>query len=111
MSTLRRLLSQLEMFGTLDTQLLLGLAGFAFQTQDNLTCRLGLFVKDGLGLSPKSHLFGVVTAFALRKIRGLAGLVLGDLVDGVLVAFAGTVGSTFFGDIHHCVCVMYNKQD
>lgn len=98
-------LSQLKMLGTFDTELLLGLAFFTFQPQDDLSRRLGLFVKNGLGLSAKAHLFAVVAAFALGKVTGLAGFVLCDLVDAVLFAFAGAVCAAFFGYIHHGVCV------
>ena len=102
MSRLGRLLSEFKMLRSLDTELLLGLALFAFQSEDYLTCRLGLFVKDRLGLSTKSHLLGIITTLALGKVRRLTGLVLGHLVDGVLFALSGTVCSTFLGDIHHC---------
>jgi len=95
------LLSKFKVLGSLQTQLLLGLAFLTFQTQNNLTGSLSLFVEDGLGLSTEAHLLGVVTSLSLSEIRRLSGLVLGDLVDGVLLALAGTVGSAFFGDVDH----------
>jgi hypothetical protein len=95
------LLTQLKVLGSLDTQLLLRLTFLALQTQDNLTGRLGFFVKDGLGLPTKAHLLRVVTALALCKVGSLAGLVLGDLVELVLVALACTVGLALLGNIHH----------
>lgn len=94
--------SQFEMLGSLQTQLLLGLTFLTFQTKDNLTCGLGLLVKDGLGLSPKTHLLGIVPTLSLGEIGGLAGLVLGNLVDRVLLALALAVGLAFFGYVHHC---------
>ena len=93
--------SQFEMLSSLQTQLLLGLALLTFQTQYNLTCGLGLLVEDGLGLSPKTHLLGIVPTLSLCKVGSLSGLVLGDLVHGVLLALASTVGLAFFGYVHH----------
>jgi hypothetical protein len=95
------LLSQLEMLGSLQTQLLLGLTFLTFQTQDNLTRSLGLLVENGLGLSTETHLLGIVTSLSLCEIGSLTSLVLGHLVDGVLLALASTVGLAFFGNIHH----------
>ena len=102
MSTLLLLGTQLEMLRPLQCQVLLRLTLLTFQTQYNLTSRLGLLVKDGLGLSTKSHLFGIVTTLALGKVGRLAGFVLCYLVNFVLAAFAtGTVGFAFFGDVDH----------
>ena len=95
--------TEFEMLGSLDAQLLLGFTFFAFQSKDNLARRLGLLVKDGLGLSAKSHLLAVVPTLALRKVARLAGLVLRHLVVGVLLALTCTVGLAFLGDIDH-VC-------
>jgi len=95
------LLSKFKVFGSLEAQLLLGLAFLTFQTKHNFTGSLGLFVENGLGLSTKTHLLGVVTSLSLGKVRGLSGLVLGDLVDCVLLALAGTVSFAFFWDVHH----------
>jgi len=78
--------SQFEMFCALDAKLLLRLALLALQTKDDLTGGLGLFVKDRLGLTTESHLFGIVSALSLGKIGSLSRLVLGHLVN--LVAFA-----------------------
>lgn len=93
--------TQLEVLGSLQTQLLLSLAFFTFQTKHNLSCGLGLLVEHWLGLSSESHLFGVITTLALRKVGCLAGLVLCDLVDFVLLALAGTVCLALFWDVHH----------
>jgi hypothetical protein len=89
------------MLGSLDTQLLLGLAFLTFKTKDNLTGSLSLPVKDGLGLSTETHLLGIVTPFALCEIRRLTRLILSYLVGGVLLALTGTVSLTFFWNIHH----------
>jgi hypothetical protein len=89
------------MLGSLKAQLLLGLTFLTFQTQDDLTGSLCLFVKDGLGLSTETHLLGIVTSLSLGEIGSLTGLVLGHLVDGMLLAFSSTVSLTFFGYIHH----------
>ena len=102
MSTLLLLGTQLEMLRPLQRQVFLRLALLAFQTQNNLTCRLGLLVKHRLGLSTKSHLFGIITTLALGEVGGFAGFVLSHLVNFVLAAFApGTVGFAFFGDVDH----------
>jgi len=97
----RRLGTEFEVLGSLDAQLLLGLTLFAFESKNNLTCRLGLLVKDGLGLSTKSHLLAVVPTLALCKVTRLAGLVLGHLVVGVLLALACAVSFAFLGNIDH----------
>jgi len=96
-----RLGTEFKVLGSLDAQLLLGLTLFAFQSQHNLTRGLGLFVKDGLGLSTETHLLAVVPTLSLRKVTRLAGLVLRHLVQGVLLALARAVGLAFFGDIDH----------
>jgi hypothetical protein len=95
------LFSQLKVFGPFDAQLLLGFTLFALQPQHNLTGRLGLFVKHGLGLTTVTHLFGIVPALALRKVARLTRLVLCHLVQRVLFAFACAVGVALFGEIHH----------
>ncbi len=102
MTTISLLGTKLEVLGPLEGELLLGLTFLAFQTQDNLTGSLGLLVEDGLGLTTESHLLGVVPALALREVGGLAGLVLGHLVDLVLTAFfAGAIGLAQLGNVHH----------
>jgi hypothetical protein len=95
------LLSQLEVLGSLDAKLLLGFTLLAFQTQDDLSCGLGLLVKHGLGLSSESHLLRVVTALALSKVRSLTGLVLRHLVNSMLLTLAGAVCLALFRNIHH----------
>ena len=97
------LLSKFEVLGSLVAQLLLGLTFLTFKTKDDFTCGLGLLVKDGLGLSTETHLLGIVTSLSLSKVRRLSGLVLGDLVKGVLLALTPAVSLTFFWNIHHDV--------
>jgi hypothetical protein len=101
MTRRRRLLTQLEMLGPLQAQLLLGLALLALQSKDNLSCRLCLFVKDGFGLSTKSHLLGIVPALALGKVGRLSCLVLCHLVVFMLLALATAVRLAFFRYIYH----------
>ena len=55
-TTLGLLGTELEVLSSLEGKLLLGLTFLTFETKDDLTCGLGLLVKDGLGLSTKSHL-------------------------------------------------------
>jgi hypothetical protein len=65
----------------LQGELLLGLAGSALETEDDLLGGLGLLVEDGLGLTTVTALLPVVTALTLgvqgglcSKIRTLAFL-------------------------------------
>jgi hypothetical protein len=94
--------SKLEMLGSLETKLLLGLTFLAFKTKDNLTGSLGLLVKDRLCLSTETHLLGVVTSLSLSKVGCLTSLILGHLVHLVLLA-VGTcaVGIAFLWDVDH----------
>jgi hypothetical protein len=77
---------KLEVLAALQRQLALGLALDTFQAQDNLLRGLRLLVEDGLGLTTVTALLAVVTALTLGEEGSLAGLVLGDLVLGVLAA-------------------------
>jgi len=103
----------------LESELLLGLASSALETQDDLLGGLGLLVEDGLGLTTVTALLPVVTTLTLGEEGGLkifvsvvvrfagsvegtylASLVLGDLVLGVLVALLGlAVRPAGFGDV------------
>jgi hypothetical protein len=106
---------------TLQSELLLGLAGSALKTQDDLLGGLGLLVEDRLGLTTVTTLLPVVTTLTLGEQGGLidpssvpvptrlpwragyihlASLVLGDLVLGVLVALLGlAVRPAGFGNV------------
>jgi hypothetical protein len=106
---------------TLQSELLLGLAGSALKTQDDLLGGLGLLVEDRLGLTTVTALLPVVTTLTLGEQGGLidpssvpvptrlpwrvgcihlASLVLGDLVLGVLVALLGlAVRPAGFGNV------------
>ena len=74
------------MLAALESELLLGLAGSALQAQDDLLGGLGLLVEDGLGLTTITGLLTVITSLTLSEQGSLAGLVLGNLVGGVLLA-------------------------
>lgn len=78
--------TQLKVLASLEGQLALGLALDALQSQDDLLGGLGLFVENWLRLTTVTALLSVVTALTLGEQRGLASLVLGDLVLGVLAA-------------------------
>lgn len=94
--------TQLEVLATLQSELLLGLAGSALKTQDDLLGGLSLLVEDGLGLTTVTALLAVVTTLTLGEQGGLASLVLGDLVLGVLAALLGlAVRPASFGNVHH----------
>lgn len=76
--------------------------GSPYQSQHNLLGRLRLLVEDGLGLTTVTGLLAVVTTLTLRERRSLAGLVLGDLVELVLAAFAALAeGLPGLGYVHH----------
>jgi hypothetical protein len=91
--------------GTLNAELLLGLALLAFHSQRNLLCGLRLLVENGLGLSAESSLLLVVSPLALGEKRGLASLVLGHLVKGVLPALLALAeGLSLLGNVNH-LCV------
>jgi hypothetical protein len=77
---------KLEVLASLQGQLALGLALDALQAQHDLLGGLGLLVEDGLCLTTVTGLLAVVSALSLGEQRGLASLVLGDLVLGVLAA-------------------------
>lgn len=88
------------MLASLQGQLALGLALDALQSQDDLLGGLGLLVENGLGLTTITALLSVVTALTLGEQRGLASLVLGDLVLGVLAALlALAVGVSGLGNV------------
>ena len=102
MTTLCLLGTELKVLSPLDCELLLGLTFLTFKTKDDLTGGLGLLVKHGLGLSTETHLFGIITAFSLCKVRGFSSLVLSDLVHSVLTAFASSAeGFALLGYVHH----------
>lgn len=74
----------------------------AYQPKDDLLGGLRLLVEDGLSLTTVTGLLAVVTAFTLRERGSLAGLVLGDLVEGVLVALSPlAVGLPGLGNVDH----------
>lgn len=88
------------MLATLQRELSLGLALDAFQPQDDLLGGLGLLVEDRLGLTTVTALLAVVTTLTLGVEGSLAGLVLGDLVLGVLAALlALAVGVAGFRNV------------
>lgn len=88
------------MLASLQGQLQLGLALDALQPQHDLLGGLGLLVEDGLGLTTITALLPVVTSLTLGEQGGLASLVLGDLVLGVLAALlALAVGVTGLGNV------------
>jgi hypothetical protein len=102
MTSLSLLSSKLEMLGSLQSQLLLGLTLLTFKTDDNLTGGLCFLVEDGLGLSSESHLLRVITTLSLSEVGSFSGLVLGDLVNTVLAALLSlTVSFTFLWYINH----------
>jgi hypothetical protein len=60
------LLTQLEVLGALQAQLLLSFAILAFKTQDNFLCCLGLLVENRLSLTTETLLLVVVTSLTLQ---------------------------------------------
>lgn len=91
------------MLATLQRQLQLGLALDALQSQHDLLGSLGLLVEDRLGLTTITGLLSVITTLSLGEKGGLASLVLGDLVLGVLAALpALAVGVSGLGNVDLC---------
>ena len=62
------------------------LARLALQTEHDLLGGLSLLVEDGLGLTTITALLTIVTPLTLSVQASLSSLVLGDLVQGVLLA-------------------------
>lgn len=93
------------MLATLEGELSLGLAADALKTEDNLLGGLSLLVENGLDLTTITGRLSVVSSLTLGVKGGLSGLVLGDLVLGVLTAlFALAECSSSLGDVDHfCV--------
>jgi hypothetical protein len=84
----------------LQCELCLGLALDALQPQDDLLGSLSLLVEDRLGLTTITALLAIITALSLGVKGSLAGLVLRDLVLGVLAALlALAVGVAGFRDV------------
>ena len=99
-STLALLLTtELKVLAALQRQLVLLLAHTALHSQHNLLRGLGLLLEDGLGLATVALLLAVVATLAEDKEGGLAGLVLGDLLGGVLVALLA-VRVAGLGNVH-----------
>lgn len=74
------------MFASFESNLLLVLARGAFHSQDDLLCGLSLLLEDRLGLTTETGLLTIVSSLTLGEKRSLTSLVLGDLVQGVLLA-------------------------
>ena len=62
---------QLEVLASLESQLCLGLALCALQSQHNLLCGLGLLVEHRLRLTTITGLFTIITTLSLREQRCL----------------------------------------
>ena len=91
------------MLAALEGNLKLRLALLALEAEHDLLRGLSLLVKDGLGLSAKSHLLPVVASLALGKVGSFASLVLRHLVHLVLPAlFTLAEGAALFGNIDLC---------
>ena len=90
------------MFASFQGNLLFIFTYCAFHSKNDLLGGLCLLVEHRLGLSTVTGLFSVVTTFTLCKKRSLSGLVLSDLVGGVLLALLPlAVGTSGFGNIDH----------
>lgn len=73
----------------------------ALQPESDLLGCLGFLSEDGLGLSSVTRLLAVITPSSLSGLAFLALLVLGDLVESVGFALAGTEGLPGFWNYHH----------
>lgn len=103
LSLLFLLATQLEVLGTLQAKLSLGLALNALQTKNNLLSGLSLLVENGLGLSTVTFLFTVVSSLTLGVVTGLTSFVLGNLVLSMLAALRTfAVCTTGLRNVYHC---------
>lgn len=98
--------TKLKVLASLEGKLSLGLAADTLETENHLLGGLSLLVENGLDLTTITSRLSVVSSLTLGVERGLTGLVLGDLVLGVLTAlFALAECSSSLGDVDHfCVC-------
>jgi hypothetical protein len=104
--------TELEVLRPLQREVLLCLTLLAPQAQDDHVGRLGFLVENGLGLTTKTHLLGVIMAFLLGKVGRLAQLVLGYLVDLVQTPLAsGAVRLAFLGHVDHFDLDMFRVRD
>merc|ERR1712199_91677 len=105
-SRLLFLVNKLEVFGALEGVVGLVLALDTLETEHNLLGGLSLLVEHRLGLTTVTLLLAVVTTLTLGVQGGLAGLVLGHLVDGVLLAVFGSTESLLhLRDGHHFLLI------
>lgn len=101
MTLLLLVTTELEVLASLQRKLSLGLADNALQSDDNLLGGLSLLVENLLGLTTVTTLLTVVSALTLGVKGGLARLVLGDLVLGVLAALLRSAeGSSSLGNVN-----------
>lgn len=74
----------------------------ALETKDDLLGGLGLLVEDRLGLTSITGLLAVITTLSLSEGTSSSGLVLSDLVEGVLAALREVAqNAAGLGDVHH----------
>merc|ERR1740121_833717 len=107
---LLRIGAQLEVLGALDGRHSLGLAFGALELQHDLLGCLCLLVEHRLGLSAESLLLLLVTSVTLSLSCLLAGLVLGDLVRGVLLALLA-IRVPCLRNVHHgCRILLVRPQ-
>lgn len=102
--------TQFKMFASFQRQLGPSFALCALQPQNYFLCGLCLLAKDRFGLATVTRLLAIIPSFPLRYQRGLAGLVLRDLVLSMLSAvFAFAVCPACFWYIHHG-CVVFSLR-
>ena len=78
---------------------------FTSNTTLNWKMLTDLFVENRFGLTTETRLLAIVTPFTLCEERRLASFVLGDLVQGVLLALlACAEGLASLRDVHHLQC-------
>jgi len=95
--------TQLEVFTSLDSELLPHLTLTALHLQNDLLRRLSLFMKDGFRLTSITFLLSVVSSLTLSKNRIFAFFVLRDFVQGVLAALLTlTERSSLLRHVNHC---------
>jgi Na+/pantothenate symporter len=94
--------AKLEVLASLEALLRSVLALNALKTDDDLLGGLGLLVENWFSLSTETSLLSVVSTLTLCVEGSFTGLVLSDLVQGVLLALTGSAESlSRLWDVHH----------
>ena len=93
-------LTEDEGLGSLDDSESFGLGLSALELEGDLLGLLGLLLEDWLSLTTETLLLHVISSLTLGGLGGLTGLVLGDLVGGMLLELPA-ISSDSLWNMHH----------